>query len=676
MLGYSLALGGEYKARCMRWRLGVALLTLLCALPAAAETVLLVDSPFSQGPVVQPTRIYDLDPATGALTLKADLGATYTAVLALAAASGTTFYAVGGDNEENVDCFGCLLLRIDISPPSTTPSITVIGHVLAGGSVVTGFTQLAFRGNGDLYGVSEETDGLYLIDLETANAMEIGHLTVDSGGGCTTTPIDIIGGDLAFDGLDRLWLWNNATGAKGLWEVNPANGCATLRSSCPNSRNMSGLTVADHTSSSPMFRAPTPNDDRLYRVFSGACPVNGESTSVVMRLNGVVLDHNRGDSDSPYCVSNAACADTDACTVDLCSPGGCVHDPLSCDDGSACTDDTCNSQSGCQYTPHACDDGNACTGDSCDPATGCLTAPVSCDDGDPCTDDSCDSQSGCQHTPHVCNDGNACTADSCDPATGCQTSPISCDDGDACTDDSCDPQTGCQHTPHVCDDGNACTADSCDPATGCQTAPVSCDDGNACTDDSCDPQTGCQHTTHVCDDSNACTVDSCDPTTGCQTTPVVCDDGNVCTSDACDPSTGCTFVAVSGACDDGDPCTENDACSAGTCSGSPVAVLEVPSLSVTRHAQGTKIAWAPPPGPAFTYALVSGPIAELGGEDAIPTATCIGDGLGLSTYDLRADPLPGAGFYYDVRAESTCGGRGPYGRTSGGSPRLPHNDCP
>ena len=36
-----------------------------------------------------------------------------------------------------------------------------------------------------------------------------------------------------------------------------------------------------------------------------------------------------------------------------------------------------------------CDDGNACTNDSCDPATGCTAEPVVCDDGNESTEDSC-----------------------------------------------------------------------------------------------------------------------------------------------------------------------------------------------------------------------------------------------------------------------------------------------
>jgi len=69
---------------------------------------------------------------------------------------------------------------------------------------------------------------------------------------------------------------------------------------------------------------------------------------------------------------------------------GCVHSAISCDDGNACTEDTCDPVSGCVHTPIGCDDGQICTIDACVPATGL-----------------------CTHTPTNCDDGNACTADSC-----------------------------------------------------------------------------------------------------------------------------------------------------------------------------------------------------------------------------------------------------------------------
>jgi len=298
------------------------------------------------------------------------------------------------------------------------------------------------------------------------------------------------------------------------------------------------------------------------------------------------------------------CDDGDACTDDSCDPatGACVHTPnFNCDDSDACTDDACDPATGaCVHTPNFnCDDSDACTDDSCDPATGtCVhTLNFNCDDSDACTDDSCDPATGaCVHTPNiVCDDGDACTDDSCDPATGaCVHTPnFNCDDSDSCTDDACDPATGaCVHTPNFnCDDSDACTDDSCDPATGtCVHTPnIVCDDSDACTDDSCDPATGaCVHTPNFnCDDSDACTDDACDPATGaCVHTPNFnCDDSDACTDDSCDPATGtcvhtpnystatqCCNPATGSTCtiNDGNACTD-DACdpATGTCVHTP-----------------------------------------------------------------------------------------------------------
>jgi len=67
----------------------------------------------------------------------------------------------------------------------------------------------------------------------------------------------------------------------------------------------------------------------------------------------------------------------------------------------------------------------------------CVFTPVSCDDGDACTDDTCDPATGCRSEAVTCDDGDACTSDTCDPVTGCSSTPMDCDDGDACTVDHC-----------------------------------------------------------------------------------------------------------------------------------------------------------------------------------------------------------------------------------------------
>ena len=114
-----------------------------------------------------------------------------------------------------------------------------------------------------------------------------------------------------------------------------------------------------------------------------------------------------------------------------------------------------------------------------------------CDDGNACTVDTCVA-GVCQSSPLVCNDNSVCTTDSCNPASGCSFQPIACNDQNLCTADSCNPVTGCQFTAVVCDDQDLCTNDSCNPQQGCSHAAVSCADSDPCTIDICDGGS-CQH---------------------------------------------------------------------------------------------------------------------------------------------------------------------------------------
>ncbi len=124
---------------------------------------------------------------------------------------------------------------------------------------------------------------------------------------------------------------------------------------------------------------------------------------------------------------NGQCIDSDAECPDECSTcfnGNCVFDCTDgedcCDDGNACTVDTCDPVNGCVYTTLDCDDNDVCTTDSCNPETGCVHTPVDCDDNISCTVDRCNNNPtagplGCSHTP----DPNACSGDNpcfvCDP---------------------------------------------------------------------------------------------------------------------------------------------------------------------------------------------------------------------------------------------------------------------
>jgi len=101
----------------------------------------------------------------------------------------------------------------------------------------------------------------------------------------------------------------------------------------------------------------------------------------------------------------AECDDHNPCTDDSCDPSrGCVHtnNDAPCNDGDRCTVvDTCRDGT-CAGTPVTCSDDDACNGvETCNPATGACQrgAPLLCDDGSACTVDTCDAQDGCRYTP-------------------------------------------------------------------------------------------------------------------------------------------------------------------------------------------------------------------------------------------------------------------------------------
>lgn len=109
------------------------------------------------------------------------------------------------------------------------------------------------------------------------------------------------------------------------------------------------------------------------------------------------------------------------------------------------------------------DDGVFCNGaESCDPVLGCVITPVDCNDGVACTVDSCNEATrSCDHTPSnsLCDDGDSCTVDACAP-TGC-THTYQCG--------SC-----CNHNNGSCNDSVLaadCSCGDCEwtPAGSCAT---------------------------------------------------------------------------------------------------------------------------------------------------------------------------------------------------------------
>jgi hypothetical protein len=314
-----------------------------------------------------------------------------------------------------------------------------------------------------------------------------------------------------------------------------------------------------------------------------------------------------------------------------------------CDDGDPCNGtETCGGAAGCQAgTPPTCDDGNACTVDTCDSSVGCLHTPIpgctpcntpsDCNDGNGCTVEGCNAGvcdwtpiPGCVPctTPGDCNDGNSCTTETCnggvcghDPIAGCVpcNSPSDCNDGNACTTETCnggvcghDPIAGCVpcNNPSDCDDANACTTETCnggvcghDSIAGCVpcTTSADCNDGQGCTTDTCDAG-ACGHsavpgcvpcgTPSDCDDQNACTTETCvqhicghDAIAGCVpcTVPGDCDDQNACTTETCnagvcghDAIAGCVPCTTPADCNDQNGCT-TETCNGGVCGHDAIA---------------------------------------------------------------------------------------------------------
>jgi hypothetical protein len=175
-----------------------------------------------------------------------------------------------------------------------------------------------------------------------------------------------------------------------------------------------------------------------------------------------------------------------------------ITDENLCDDGEACTDDSCQSDGSCVNSNNnkACDDGSVCTQvDVCNGGVCKGNNPLACDDGNPCTTDVCDDVGGCIYTANTapCEDGNLCTEnDTCQGGTCVKGTVTNCDDDDPCTNElGCSPATGCQYNPTSgapCEYGGQgscgqgiCSAGFCQPTDG---APCTIG-GGKCTSGTC-----------------------------------------------------------------------------------------------------------------------------------------------------------------------------------------------
>jgi len=221
----------------------------------------------------------------------------------------------------------------------------------------------------------------------------------------------------------------------------------------------------------------------------------------------------------------------------------------------------------------------------------CTAGPqLDCDDGNACTDDSCGESELCVHLANEgpCDDGNACSVGDHCVGGACQTvGELTCDDGNLCTDDVCDPGMGCLFESNTlpCSDGDACTTgDHCAAGACVPSGSLACDDGNSCTDDSCDPGAGCLHeaTPGDCDDGNACTVgESCVDGWCTGGEPLACDDDDPCTTDHCLPAEGCESVPVTPCCgngvvEEGEDCDDGGLEDGDGCSSACLSETDIP----------------------------------------------------------------------------------------------------
>ncbi|MCO6439100.1 MAG: hypothetical protein J5J06_18560, partial [Phycisphaerae bacterium] len=283
-----------------------------------------------------------------------------------------------------------------------------------------------------------------------------------------------------------------------------------------------------------------------------------------------------------------------------------------CDDGNACTNDTCNQESQCVNTPNydpaqsCCNpadgtltplsDNNACTDDVCDAGTGVVSHPPK-PAGSTCgnsADTQCDNPDSCDGAG-VClsnfePSGTACgdpTSTDCNGADTCNGSGVCLNNfataGTPCGDPS---DTDCTN-PDTCSGAGVCLSNNASNSTPCDDG-LFCNVGEACLNGVC---TG--GAARNCSDGLPCTSDSCDDVNDVcvnDLDPGNCLIGGMCYSDGqLDPANDCqecdtastttdwTFLNPGTACDDGDPCTGTgrpgigiDTCDgSGVCSGTP-----------------------------------------------------------------------------------------------------------
>ncbi len=269
------------------------------------------------------------------------------------------------------------------------------------------------------------------------------------------------------------------------------------------------------------------------------------------------------------CRSGQVCnADTGVCGTSSGGGGGTTSCPGGCDDGNACTTDTCSSTGTCSHTPISpCGNGTQQLGQSCSDAATCA-AGLTCLDSNGvklCTRPCIGSGDGGEAD---CPLGNACYDFESGPLDGAKL----------CVDDSqlasTTPGHGFTQAPGAsCASGNDCQTGVCMGDQTCARACLAdrdCDADEVCYGEWADAETVTGY--HLCYFSDPVAYTpaggACNNGLECDSGVCVgtCDNGSLCNSDA-----ECFFGSCVGTC--ADHCRSNADCGSGdACAPWPMVV--------------------------------------------------------------------------------------------------------
>lgn len=212
---------------------------------------------------------------------------------------------------------------------------------------------------------------------------------------------------------------------------------------------------------------------RAYLLVSGLFGVAAVcACTALIDVDPALLDPPETGVPQPIDKDCERCDDGIACTVDECTPQGCVHrpEPARCNDGVSCTEDICDPVRDCQHVERNdrcefCAPGSVCRAD----VGGCVGVRTvrDCNDGDPCTRDFCDVESA------------SCVSEPMDDdEDGFPAAQVM---GKACGGNDCDDQNASVYpgAPEICDGiDNSCSGKIDD---ACMAIPNDCNSAFAVT---------------------------------------------------------------------------------------------------------------------------------------------------------------------------------------------------